>query len=62
MKGGLAAGLAALAATKASGLVPWGNVIVAAVSDEGDAAVLPEPTQGAILLPTRDSCGWKLIS
>ncbi|KAJ5779342.1 hypothetical protein N7457_007062 [Penicillium paradoxum] len=65
MKGGLAAGLAALAATKASGRVPRGDVIVAAVSDEedasqgtqdvieagwrADAAVLPEPTQGAIL-------------
>ncbi|KAJ6189291.1 hypothetical protein N7519_004199 [Penicillium mononematosum] len=65
MKGGLAAGLAALAATKASGFVPRGDVIVAAVSDEedasqgtqdiieagwrADAAVLPEPTQGAIL-------------
>ncbi|KGO78405.1 Peptidase M20 [Penicillium italicum] len=64
MKGGLAAGLAALAATKASGRVPRGDVIVAAVSDEedasqgtqdvieagwrADAAVLPEPTQGAI--------------
>ncbi|KAJ5972316.1 uncharacterized protein N7479_002234 [Penicillium vulpinum] len=65
MKGGLAAGLAALAATKASGRIPRGDVIVAAVSDEEDAsqgtqdvieagwrvdaAVLPEPTQGAIL-------------
>ncbi|KAJ5545069.1 Peptidase M20 [Penicillium sp. DV-2018c] len=65
MKGGLAAGLAALAATKASGHVPRGDIIVAAVSDEedasqgtrdvieagwrADAAVLPEPTQGAIL-------------
>ncbi|KAJ5138827.1 Peptidase M20 [Penicillium bovifimosum] len=65
MKGGLAAGLAALAAAKASGHVPRGDVIVAAVSDEedasqgtrdvieagwrADAAVLPEPTQGAIL-------------
>ncbi|KAJ5476315.1 hypothetical protein N7475_002044 [Penicillium sp. IBT 31633x] len=65
MKGGLAAGLAALAATKASGRVPRGDVIVAAVSDEedasqgtsdvieagwrADAAVIPEPTQGAIL-------------
>ncbi|KAJ5504348.1 Peptidase M20 [Penicillium fimorum] len=64
MKGGLAAGLAALAATKASGHVPRGDVIVAAVSDEedasqgtqdiieagwrADAAVLPEPTQGVI--------------
>ncbi|CAI7569680.1 unnamed protein product [Penicillium glandicola] len=64
MKGGLAAGLAALAATKASGRVPRGDVIVAAVSDEedasqgtqdiieagwrADAAVLPEPTQGVI--------------
>jgi diaminopropionate ammonia-lyase family len=65
MKGGLATGLAALAATKASGRVPRGNVIVAAVSDEedasqgtqdvieagwrADAAVLLEPTQEAIL-------------
>ena len=65
MKGGLAAGLAALSATKASGHLPRGDVIVAAVSDEedasqgtqdvieagwrADAAVLPEPTQGAIL-------------
>jgi diaminopropionate ammonia-lyase family len=65
MKGGLAAGLAALSATKASGRVPRGDIIVAAVSDEedasqgtqdlieagwrADAAVLPEPTQGAIL-------------
>lgn len=64
MKGGLAAGLAALAATKASGRMPRGDVIVAAVSDEedasqgtqdvieagwrADAAVLPEPTQAAI--------------
>ncbi|KAJ5354320.1 Peptidase M20 [Penicillium brevicompactum] len=65
MKGGLAAGLAALAATKASGRLPRGDVIVAAVSDEednsqgtqdvieagwrADGAVFPEPTQGAIL-------------
>jgi diaminopropionate ammonia-lyase family len=65
MKGGLAAGLAALAATKASGHIPRGDIIVAAVSDEedasqgtqdvieagwrSDAAVLPEPTQGMIL-------------
>lgn len=65
MKGGLAAGLAALSATKASGRIPRGDIIVAAVSDEedasqgtqniieagwrADAAVLPEPTQGAIL-------------
>jgi acetylornithine deacetylase/succinyl-diaminopimelate desuccinylase-like protein len=65
MKGGLAAGLAALAATKASGRIPRGDVIVAAVSDEedasqgtqdvieagwrADAAVLPEPTQGGII-------------
>ncbi|CAI7656891.1 unnamed protein product [Penicillium bialowiezense] len=65
MKGGLAAGLAALAATKASSRAPRGDVIVAAVSDEedksqgtqdvieagwrADGAVFPEPTQGAIL-------------
>lgn len=65
MKGGLAAGLAALSATKASGRVLRGDVIVAAVSDEedasqgtqdvieagwrADAAIFPEPTQGAIL-------------
>jgi diaminopropionate ammonia-lyase family len=65
MKGGLAAALAAVAATKASSHLPRGDVIVAAVSDEedasqgtqdvieagwrADAAVLPEPTQGAIL-------------
>ncbi|CAG8947858.1 unnamed protein product [Penicillium salamii] len=65
MKGGLAAGLAALAATKATGRVPRGDVIVAAVSDEedksqgtqdvieagwrADGAVFPEPTQGAIM-------------
>lgn len=65
MKGGLAAGLAALSATKASGRVLRGDVIVAAVSDEedasqgtqdvieagwrADAVIFPEPTQGAIL-------------
>ncbi|CAG8216996.1 unnamed protein product [Penicillium olsonii] len=65
MKGGLAAGLAALAATKATGRVPRGDVIVAAVSDEedksqgsqdvieagwrADGAVFPEPTQGTIM-------------
>ncbi|KAJ5205907.1 Peptidase M20 [Penicillium cf. griseofulvum] len=65
MKGGLSAGLAALTATKASGHIPRGDIIVAAVSDEedasqgtqdvieagwhADAAVLPEPTQGMIL-------------
>lgn len=65
MKGGLAAALAALAVTKASGRVPRGDIIVAAVSDEEDAsqgtqdlieadwradgAVLPEPTQGGII-------------
>ena len=64
MKGGLAAALAALAAIKASGEVPRGDVIVAAVSDEedasqgtqdilaagwrADAAIVPEPTMGAI--------------
>ncbi|KAL1954403.1 hypothetical protein VTO42DRAFT_1218 [Malbranchea cinnamomea] len=64
MKGGLAAALAALASIKASGLVLRGDVIVAAVSDEedasqgtrdllaagwsADAAVVPEPTMGAI--------------
>ncbi|KAJ5595276.1 uncharacterized protein N7459_001484 [Penicillium hispanicum] len=64
MKGGLAAALAALAKVKASGQVPRGDIIVAAVSDEedasqgtqdilaagwrADAAVVPEPTMGAI--------------
>ncbi|GFF35457.1 putative diaminopropionate ammonia-lyase [Aspergillus udagawae] len=64
MKGGLAAALAALAAIKASGRTLRGDVIVAAVSDEedasqgtrdiiaagwrADAAVVPEPTMGAI--------------
>ncbi|GFG14182.1 putative diaminopropionate ammonia-lyase [Aspergillus udagawae] len=66
MKGGLAAALAALAAIKASGLTLRGDVIVAAVSDEedasqgtrdiiaagwrADAAVVPEPTMGAIAI------------
>ncbi|EKV04750.1 Acetylornithine deacetylase (ArgE), putative [Penicillium digitatum] len=65
MKGGLAVWLAALAATKASGRIPRGDVFVAAVSDEedasqgsqddieagwsADAAVLPGPIHGAIL-------------
>ncbi|KAJ5297497.1 hypothetical protein PENANT_c005G08576 [Penicillium antarcticum] len=65
MKGGLAAALAALAATKATGRVPRGDIIIAAVSDEedasqgtqevieagwrADAAVLPEPTQAGII-------------
>lgn len=65
MKGGLATALAALSATKASGRVLRGDVIIAAVSDEedtsqgtqdvieagwrADAAIFPEPTQGAIL-------------
>ncbi|KAJ5101694.1 hypothetical protein NUU61_003916 [Penicillium alfredii] len=64
MKGGLAAALATLSATKASGKVLRGDVIVAAVSDEedasqgtqdvlaagwrADAAVVAEPTMGAI--------------
>ncbi|KAF4153592.1 hypothetical protein CNMCM6069_000607 [Aspergillus lentulus] len=66
MKGGLAAALAALAAIKASGRTLCGDVIVAAVSDEedasqgtrdviaagwrADAAVVPEPTMGAIAI------------
>ncbi|RHZ52995.1 putative diaminopropionate ammonia-lyase [Aspergillus thermomutatus] len=66
MKGGLAAALAALAAIKASGRTLRGDVIVAAVSDEedasqgtrdviaagwrADAAVVPEPTMGAIAI------------
>ncbi|KAF7136910.1 hypothetical protein CNMCM5793_006572 [Aspergillus hiratsukae] len=66
MKGGLAAALAALAATKASGRTLRGDVIVAAVSDEEDAsqgtrdiiaagwrayaAVVPEPTMEAIAI------------
>lgn len=50
MKGGLAAALAALSTIKASGHLPRGDVIVAAVSDEEDAS------QG-----TRDiiAAGWK---
>ncbi|KAJ5156633.1 hypothetical protein N7492_009436 [Penicillium capsulatum] len=64
MKGGLAAALSALATIKASGTAPSGDIIVAAVSDEedasqgtrdilaagwrADAAVVPEPTNGAI--------------
>lgn len=50
MKGGLAAALAALSTIKASGRVPRGDVIVAAVSDEEDAS------QG-----TRDmiAAGWR---
>ena len=65
MKGGLAAALAAMSAIKASGRVPRGDVIVAAVSDEEDAsqgtqdvlaegwradgAIVAEPTMGAIV-------------
>ncbi|KAF9885920.1 hypothetical protein FE257_012210 [Aspergillus nanangensis] len=65
MKGGLAAALAAVASTKASGNIPRGDVIIAAVSDEedksqgtqdviaagwrADAAVVPEPTMGEII-------------
>lgn len=64
MKGGLAAALSALAAIKASGNIPRGDVIVACVSDEedasqgtqdilaagwrSDAAVVPEPTNSVI--------------
>lgn len=66
MKGGLAAALSALAAVKGSGNIPRGDVIVAGVSDEedasqgtqdilaagwrADAAVIPEPTNGAIAI------------
>ncbi|KAF7158925.1 hypothetical protein CNMCM5623_004104 [Aspergillus felis] len=66
MKGGLAAALAALAAIKASGRTLRGDIIVTAVSDEedaslgtrdviaagwrADAAVVPEPTMGAIAI------------
>lgn len=50
MKGGLAAALAAVALIKASGQVPRGDIIIAAVSDEEDAS------QG-----TRDilAAGWR---
>jgi acetylornithine deacetylase/succinyl-diaminopimelate desuccinylase-like protein len=64
MKGGLAAALAAMSAIKASGHVPLGDVIVAAVADEedasqgtqdvlaagwrADAAIVAEPTMGTI--------------
>lgn len=64
MKGGLAAALAAISAIKASGRELRGDVIIAAVSDEedasqgtrdllaagwrADAAVVPEPTMGAL--------------
>lgn len=64
MKGGLSAALAALSAVKASGSTLHGDVIVAAVSDEedasqgtrdliaagwrADAAIVAEPTMGAI--------------
>ncbi|CAL5874767.1 uncharacterized protein PFLUO_LOCUS9069 [Penicillium psychrofluorescens] len=64
MKGGLAAALAAMSAIKASGRVSRGDVIVAAVADEedasqgtqdvlaagwrADAAIVAEPTMGAI--------------
>ncbi|THC95971.1 hypothetical protein EYZ11_004568 [Aspergillus tanneri] len=65
MKGGLAAALASVSAIKATGKIPRGDVIVAAVSDEedasrgtrdllaagwrADAAVVPEPTMGKIV-------------
>lgn len=64
MKGGLAAALATLSAIKASGNIPRGDLIIAAVSDEedasqgtrdiltagwrADAAVIAEPTMGVI--------------
>lgn len=64
MKGGLAAALAAMASIKASGQIPRGDIIVAAVCDEedasqgtqdiiaagwrADAAVVAEPTMQAI--------------
>ena len=64
MKGGLAAALSALSTIKASGETPRGDLIIAAVSDEedasqgtrdvlaanwrADAAVVAEPTMGAI--------------
>jgi acetylornithine deacetylase/succinyl-diaminopimelate desuccinylase family protein len=64
MKGGVAAALAALSSIKASGRIPRGDIIVAAVSDEedasqgtqdilaagwrADAAVVAEPTMNAI--------------
>lgn len=64
MKGGVAAALAALASIKASGQIPRGDIIVAAVSDEedasqgtqdilaagwrADAAVVAEPTMKTI--------------
>jgi acetylornithine deacetylase/succinyl-diaminopimelate desuccinylase family protein/diaminopropionate ammonia-lyase family len=64
MKGGLAAALAAVASIKASGQIPRGDIIVAAVSDEedasqgtqdiiaagwrADAAIVAEPTMQAI--------------
>lgn len=66
MKGGPAAALAAVAAIKTSGRTLRGDAIVAAVSDEesasqrtrdviaagwrADAAVVPEPTMGAIAI------------
>ncbi|KAB8238340.1 tryptophan synthase beta subunit-like PLP-dependent enzyme [Aspergillus alliaceus] len=66
MKGGLAVALAALSAAKASGNALRGDVIVAAVSDEedasqgthdvlaagwrADAALIPEPTMGQIVI------------
>lgn len=64
MKGGVAAALAAMSSIKASGRIPRGDIIVAAVSDEedasqgtqdilaagwrADAAVVAEPTMNAI--------------
>ncbi|OKL56038.1 hypothetical protein UA08_08709 [Talaromyces atroroseus] len=65
MKGGLAAALASISTTIADGCIPRGEIIVAAVADEedtsqgtqdilaagwrADAAVIPEPTNAAIV-------------
>ncbi|KAK1146910.1 hypothetical protein N8T08_002236 [Aspergillus melleus] len=65
MKGGLAAAMASVSSIKASGIIPRGDVIIAAVSDEedasqgtrdllaagwrADAAVIMEPTMGEII-------------
>ncbi|KZF24824.1 threonine dehydratase [Xylona heveae TC161] len=66
MKGGLAAALAAVSATKAAGHVLKGDVILAAVSDEedssqgtrdlldagwrADVAIIPEPTSSTVFI------------